>query len=338
MTEQRANISRVLAATIRPQNRRVAVRRLSAVVGTLVAVWAIVIVGLGYLGRAGDTCASCHTMLPYEAAGADSDHGTLACDDCHRALPGAIPIADGARMQRWVFGEVSGATPAATSFDDQVCRSCHAESLAGATVGNGIRVSHAEFLDRPCLDCHGGTAHSVEQRVYSAPMMDECVECHPPNPAEPSTCDYCHVPGADVTRYANSAYAVTHGPGWETNHALGDMGSCVSCHAPSRCADCHGIPLPHGGNWARTHGASVLSASDEGCVTCHEVEWCTDCHAGIEMPHATGFLRVHYKVAQETDGATCKQCHTSQMCDDCHALSEHPRAEGVVGHEGVLGR
>lgn len=120
---------------------------------------------------------------------------------------------------------------------------------------------------------------------------------------------------------------------------MGDLGTCVTCHEPQRCASCHGVSLPHPMRWDRSHGDKLDAEGRRACETCHESQWCEDCHGGVSMPHEDAYIMMHQFDA-ESRPAVCSRCHVSESCDDCHRLAGHPDVEGVAGHdiEAVGGR
>lgn len=112
---------------------------------------------------------------------------------------------------------------------------------------------------------------------------------------------------------------------------------CASCHdgvghggapLPGRavCDECHGVDMPHPGDYRVTHGADVTSTgSDQVCRTCHNVYLhCQTCH-GLQMPHPTEWKAKHGDIAYP-QMQTCATCHEEDYCLTCHpVVMPHPR-------------
>ncbi len=123
------------------------------------------------------------------------------------------------------------------------CTGCHA-----LHDGSNLRVENSE-----CLECHGGSAHTIAVGTYDASST-----------ISTATCGACH--DEQYLKLGNSMH--------------GNMGTCVGCHSShgkiNPCLDCH---------YSNHMGAHSLL--DE-CLACHNVgggihKACTDCH--IQDPH-----------------------------------------------------
>lgn len=313
--------------------RAVLVRRIAAAVLLLAIGWVVLSAASGYAYRT-VACRSCHWMREYAKQAVKSPHTGVECIRCH-SYPGAGGIvADGVSMQRMVLGVVTGARPLTASPDDAACISCH-EGIATQTVtGASVRVRHSDFIEAPCLQCHGGTGHMVEGRVYAAPEMESCVGCHQVAADHLTGCSVCHTPDSErASEYAKTSWRTTHGPGWKKTHGSGDLATCVSCHRPEVCSDCHGVVVPHGEEWPTEHGRNLSSTTRAQCEVCHDPQWCDECH-GIEMPHAKTFLKVHGTRSKQMGESACTTCHPKAACDECHFKSEHPDVKGVTTPHG----
>lgn len=111
---------------------------------------------------------------------------------------------------------------------------------------------------------------------------------------------------------------------------------CSSCHAgvghggapiPERavCDECHGIEMPHPGNYQVSHGEDVTSTgSDQVCRACHNVYLhCQTCH-GLQMPHPAEWKAKHGDIAYP-QMQTCATCHLDTFCLTCHPVAmPHP--------------
>ncbi len=293
----------------------------------LLALW----IGGGILVHQGVGCTACHSMRPYSEALTLGGHSDQGCADCHvESSLLAIP-ADGLRMMGWIGGTMLGRDPGPTHDDDGACRECHAAELDGVVASRGVSVRHSDFIAQPCDTCHAGTGHRVEYRYYRLLEMDDCLVCHKAAATDTDSCGLCHT--GDAERVAgDTSWRSTHGEGWESTHGMGEISTCISCHVPAYCVQCHGTRIPHPTDWPASHGASAIAAAGSGCATCHDPAWCADCH-GLEMPHAATFLPVHGLEARELGDAACNRCHPAVTCDVCHYASSHPDVPGVTtGH------
>ncbi len=288
-------------------------------IGLGIVVAAVLFAGIGVHADIG--CGQCHSA--YVSAASASSHADVACSRCHAGGGVGSLVTDGLRAMGWVGGSWTATVPP-TAVDDSSCRDCHEADLEEVTESRGIAMRHSDVIDYECTECHAGSAHRIEGRWYRAVAMEDCMTCHRTSPKNPATCDKCHVPDAPAERLeGDTAWRATHGPGWESTHGMGDLDSCISCHPPGYCIDCHDIRVPHNPDWLSVHGAQVLVTGRESCEVCHDPGWCTDCHQ-VEMPHQNGFLRIHGPTADDVGAETCYRCHPKNSCDICHYESSHP--------------
>jgi hypothetical protein len=308
----------------------VGMRRLLWAVGITMALIVALLFAAGSAVRADTACDSCHTMQPYVEAAPESAHSSLPCSSCHASTGTGGMLVDGLRAAGWVSsGEVQP-----VAYDDAPCLECHSNVLEETIEAGGIRVRHSDFADMPCTRCHGGTGHEVEGRFYRITEMDDCMQCHRSSTANLETCSVCHVPDADAERReGNTTWRVTHGPGWQQTHGMGDLRTCTACHDPAYCIECHGVRVPHPSDWLVGHGDPLEGVEDERCATCHDSQWCVDCHQ-VDMPHPAGFLPAHGPEADEVGSERCYRCHDRRNCDECHIRSSHPSLPDVdIGHD-----
>lgn len=304
---------------------------------TVVLVGSVVLLAAslagGFAVRSDVGCTVCHSMRPYAMALAEASHATLGCAECHASVGTTGLLADGFRFASWV----TGSEPHLAYVDPDVCLGCHADVREGIVEAAGIAVRHADFLGEPCSSCHGGVGHRVENRWYRVLEMDDCMGCHRSSGQDPDQCAICHVPDAtrEDRREGPTAWRATHGPGWQSTHGMGDLDTCVSCHAPGFCTDCHGVRVPHPTDWLASHGPDTNLSGQTACATCHDPEWCTGCH-GLEMPHASEFIKVHGPIARDSGEDVCGRCHDLRSCEVCHYESSHPNFPGIgMTHEAT---
>ncbi|HJH29513.1 MAG TPA: hypothetical protein C5S51_07465 [Methanosarcinaceae archaeon] len=128
------------------------------------------------------------------------------------------------------------------------CTGCHASHD-----GSNIKVENSE-----CLECHGGSAHTIAVGTYDASsiiQMDACGACHE----------------EQYKKLVNSMH--------------GNMDTCVGCHPQhgdiNPCLECHYS------NHMGAH-ASLMDDTASRCMVCHNSgggihKACIDCH--IKDPH-----------------------------------------------------
>lgn len=308
------------------------------VVATLMLFGMALVLAAGFAVNADVGCSACHTMRQHVAAEDHSSHGTLGCSSCHATPAPLGVVVDGLRAERWAVSELIGRPVIAGGVSDASCRGCHEPTLAMTVVAMGIRVRHADFVERSCTECHAGTGHRVERGWYPGVQMADCTGCHATYAANVDHCSFCHVEKAPTPRPEwGSAWRAAHGAGWERTHGMGDVSSCRDCHGPVYCARCHGTAIPHPVGWQRTHGASASDSQVRAaCATCHEPSWCGECH-GVQMPHPAGFLPVHGPAAIESGETICQRCHPVSECERCHLASSHPNVPGAAFGGAVHG-
>ena len=128
------------------------------------------------------------------------------------------------------------------------CTGCHANHD-----GSNVKVENSE-----CLECHGGSAHTITVGTYDANSI-----------ISTATCGACHE--EQYQKLGNSMH--------------GNMGTCVGCHSShgqiNPCLDCH---------YSNHMGAhdSLMYGTSSKCLVCHNVgggvhKICIDCH--IQDPH-----------------------------------------------------
>lgn len=325
--------------TLRTTLRVITIRRLLTAACALIVIWVAATYVTGALMVSDGLCAeSCHSMRAFDAASESTVHAALACVDCHAASGVLGPLADGLALQRRLIVTTRRFESATLPSSDASCRRCHPAVAAATVVSQGIAVRHEDFAAESCMTCHGGIGHPIPGRAYEVAEMADCMTCHSSSARETQACDLCHIPDSDREKLRHSTtWRVTHGPSWQKTHGMGDMRTCVSCHAPAYCARCHGVALPHPETWPREHGDTLADGSSKACEACHDRAWCNECH-GIEMPHASGFLPVHGATADEQPQGTCRRCHLQEACDECHYRSAHPDIPGAAHfHEGEDG-
>ncbi|MDH4140902.1 MAG: hypothetical protein OEV43_10085, partial [Coriobacteriia bacterium] len=200
---------------------------------------------------------------------------------------------------------------------------------------NGLRIRH-ETCDTPtgeCAACHSAAIHGAASRWARQPVMEDCIVCHRALKVS-AECDTCHRGRAEEERLVKGPWQVTHGVRWQETHGMGTLEYCSACHPDDYCVSCHGIPMPHGVEFGRTHGILSVEPGVE-CTQCHPSrEFCDECHVH-EMPHPAGFLPEHSSIAVNRLDPTCLACHPKDSCYVCHEKHTHPgNTAGTLGKGG----
>jgi cytochrome b subunit of formate dehydrogenase len=256
------------------------------------------------LPKQAEDCAMCHTgdddsAPALKVAGYEnSAHADIECGYCHQGAeslphPNDLPPVD--------------------------CGMCHADAVAGirsSPHGKMILEKAKGSLVDGCLQCHGGTPHSVrriadeESPVCRDRQVDLCGSCHDKPDATPARLER----RKPVESYKKTVHGLATCNGKNGKAAL--------------CADCHGNHDIRPG----TDSASKVSRARiaETCGRCHEKEataysrsvhgrgraegvkespTCTDCHGEHDMVSVASAAS---KVSSATVSATCSGCHASE--------------------------
>jgi hypothetical protein len=296
---------------------------------------ATVVVALAFTALATPLCTVCHSSPTFAEKTGASAHASVECVRCHAGedVGARISFASSQLFSMTLrlgpgMGRSGAAVPNAT------CLSCHNGVMSGSTVSKGLMVYHGTCSSGAlCTDCHSGTAHGTDVGWLRTYTMTACIRCHS---AEQITraCDACHViagEAGDETSSSVEPTATVHEPAWSTTHGMGDWDTCAACHSPEYCGSCHGVDLPHPGDFASRHSATVEVAPGS-CAKCHTDPFCADCHR-MPMPHEKGFTPKHPEIVQASGESVCLGCHLQADCTTCHEGHVHPG--GAVAPGGV---
>ena len=258
-------------------------------------------------------CLSCHVTSDHVATRVDEDpHEGTGCVRCHErggvlaSLTTAVP-----RRVEHIVSSMLAEVPAGSYgyVGSAACESCHARGIAETTTNDvkAVKVSHEEPLQAgaQCLDCH--TMFDGVIGVATT-KMKPCLRCHDGVQA-PSECEYCHTGDIALAVSGRSE------PSTATAQALVADPQCGGCHSQESCDACHGVRLPHTGEFmAYAHAREgVEDIWYNGGATCGKCHYdgnnpCTDCHTGRFPSHGTSFRVGHGASGAENTG-----------CDTCHA-------------------
>jgi hypothetical protein len=268
-------------------------------------------------------CTWCHSSASFAQQTAATAHAPIACPRCHGGGGVASRIVFASEQ---VFSMTlrlgSGLGRAGAAVSNGTCLSCHDSVMDSPATSNGLAIRHSSCSSGAlCSDCHSGTAHESAVRWRRAYSMNACIGCHTAEQAS-RDCETCHVGEAQEASASPAAAEPVHESNWRTTHGMSDWDTCPACHSPSYCASCHGVALPHAGDFATRHSQTV-SAAPGSCAKCHTEAFCLDCH-GTPMPHETGFTPKHPAIVKASGEAGCLRCHLKTDCTNCHVTHVHP--------------
>lgn len=305
-----------------------------------------------------EPCLSCH------AHEAESHLANAACADCHvplaetrldRGRIAALPVPESHERDDFLL-RAHGRSAETTIGSCTVCHtresctSCHVDAAGVEAIGALARAPTS--LELPDYEARYPVPPSHRREGFLEGHgrrleVSECSACH-----TRESCTSCHVEPAPepiarlVSREAATAPGVepersappSHdGPYFRVDHgalASASPGSCTTCHAESRCVDCHEAPREasfHPPNFVLRHSTAAYGRQLE-CSSCHDVEaFCQSCHlqrgTGAAGRLGPGFhdgqrlwLLRHGQPARQSL-ESCVSCHTQSDCLQCHSTT-----------------
>lgn len=183
------------------------------------------------------------------------------------------------------------------------CRECH--------LGSGVQPNHA-----------GGW--NAGHRLLATKTDANCSECH-----DQPFCAECHFGGGvDAGLHVSTTRGPDYKPrshrsAWGEIHPIGAFDapdSCVRCHDPKYCADCHGRFAPEDLQFSsHRRGWSDLSAVAGGPAhATFPPDSCPTCHPNSVLPKKQ-WTGQHAQEARR-NLPTCQACHPDgDVCLKCHS-------------------
>jgi len=132
--------------------------------------------------------------------------------------------------------------------------------------------------------------------------------------------------GAEVVAVSNEGTAAAEAHGYEGEElpSVKSVNQCFTCHTDKFCTDCHGVIMPHPGDFKKQHG-KIGKKNPEPCVQCHGSTdvFCDKCHHGksINYPYQDKLdwrTVQHPQAVAKTGAAACFPCHSPTYCASCH--------------------
>jgi hypothetical protein len=283
-------------------------------------------------------CGSCHEMAPKVATWRSGAHNKVGCPACHEtqrpwylmpvtlAHRAAALQRDYAAHGSYTATDIPSSSRNTTStIPDSACLRCHDLSRS-VTMRFGTLIDHPEHAKRngSCVSCHKATAHPVPDAERPMVLMAQCFTCHgrEAGAKAPGTCKTCHPPTFNMRPESHRP------PSWKTQHgkaALADRQPCEMCHEPQFCRDCHGLEMPHPGDWAKgkTGHAVVGRRNRQVCTQCHteQPDFCSMCHHKSYGPSENRpWIDQHPTMVKKRGAAFCMDCHGAVFCFNCHTV------------------
>ncbi len=297
------------SAALRTSGRRARGARGAA---WIVVAGIVVALASAYVGTAQTSyCLSCHAdVRPDTYSGA---HGDAACVRCHEDA-WALPSNALRRVLDIAAHYGLGSSAYSANVPSRRCVACHKGIDSNVTRNNetGVMMSHAEPLEAgyACADCHRSDKHAD----MAAPVgMSVCLACHDAETAS-AECSTCHA--KDTSAASGLAADRIYGTATITRT------DCEGCHSMESCDACHGIRMPHSGEFLRTHPRySGFDLKEQCFERCHTQGDCGKCH-GLWSNHPPSFKEEHKRLSPDSACNTCHSQHEGPMCDLCHDFNQ----------------
>jgi predicted CXXCH cytochrome family protein len=300
---------------------RLTLLRLSAVLGALLVLLALMTGGAAEYTSRSQFCSSCHIMEPYYVSWQESSHHNVSCIKCHFP-PGAVEKVRGKLMglvQLLKYVTQSAGPRPAAAVSDASCLRCHdTRLLAGRVSFHGVPFDHRPHLTQKrrgkqlrCTSCHSQIVQGVHMTVT------------------PSTCFLCH---------------------FKDNGLNEGLGTCTRCHAiPERSFDLgggvkfnHELVYERGIDCANCHRDVIRGNGDvplERCTVCHnrpaDLERIND-HVFIHEKHVTengiDCLNCHLEIEHSLDKRRVE--HAAANCQACHGNQHWEQVQLLQGEGG----
>ncbi len=246
---------------------------------------------------AGEECIACHgdkesSDLPLHQIHLTSELlPGLECPDCHRSI--SLEERTNEYSVRLVdvgfckdchseFPGLESGSPMTPEDFDVDCTTCHTGKTAFKHSEHYL--SHV-IAPRECQGCHGGRVLPWSE----AHEQSDWLENHGQDALEvgEETCFQCHEFGLQFCDECHSERPPSHEDeeAWLRDHkerAKDDTRTCVTCHEPEDCKECH---VNHEPNWFDNHPDAVKSEGSDSCWGCHSRSFCSYCH--IEPPEVS---------------------------------------------------
>jgi hypothetical protein len=248
---------------------------------------------------------ACHGDI--DASTVVESHQSVECVVCHDSGGRDTAITTMLFRAAHPFIGASDDREATVSSDNSL--ECHDDVSEGVieNTDRAVRVSHEEILAAGilCTECH-----DAGHEVRSPERMAICVRCHDGVNAS-AACETCHL--------ADPATTVAARRPINREVLLPPIEDCGGCHAQDTCDDCHGIRMPHTGEFISGDHAmqAAFDRKETLCYRCHLPEDCGQCH-GDWASHGDNFKQEHKSLVRGSNCNSCHHDHSGSFCARCH--------------------
>jgi hypothetical protein len=321
---------------------------------------AFMVVTLGATSTRWFCASACHkaqddTITAYNR----SSHSNVSCLACHEPV-NANPV-DFMLKKAAALGELyltvtnnfelplNGDDSYAKEMPSSQCLQCHSKNRV-VTPSPGIIIDHDVHAKNGvrCPECHNRVAHrenfdltltkdgKKNRRHQDWMKMEACFRCHGfgPDARAPGECSNCHP--SDFKQIPATHRVVDWFPTGHAQAKLDDPGLCKICHFEKEyCTLCHGMDMPHSGEFKSKGHPAVVKKQYDKCVFCHQPDkthFCDHCHHGTALSNAgktvtykpdVKWIDQHGPAVQIVGVGKClEKCHQSSFCSDCHAANK----------------
>lgn len=244
----------------------------------------------------------------------DSEHGDIACTDCHG---GDAAVSDKAAAHEGFEPYPSIGRP------EEACGECHEEIVAG--VKDSL---HATLSTFPTI-LKTRSDMSKWGEIDKA-RAGHCAGCH-------TSCGGCHV---RRPKFAKKGFVDGH----MFNRRSDPFNQCTACHGSRVGNEYYGL---------RGQGDVHVTGYDMDCASCHQAEEmhaaapeglpgryhlpempaCTDCHEGLEYgsvrDHAIHIGKTQCQVCHSQTYVNCYSCHTGMDAQGIRYFQNEREVEGM---------
>ena len=287
------------------------------------------------------TCLGCHAEKIDGKHLAQSAHGALNCQDCHRGV-NQFPH------------------PAAAIAKKPSCATCHAQQATALAGSIHNHTDPKRGAPPNCQTCHGGNPHAIGKMLSLAPRVKD------------ASCRGCHREMADALSSSVHGHGVNaKGPGClschgDNPHAIRAPKKVMGAQGDAACRRCHSDASTTLMQSVHGHDSKQVPGKSPGCLSCHGANphaISTPAHAD-EQQSAALCANCHQQIAAkltasahgQTGGKsgerlTCFSCHGSSvhatrmpakldtteksaMCESCHADVARSLAGSAHAHPG----
>ena len=254
-----------------------------------------IVIGLkynNYIRKDPEYCNNCHLMREAFSDWENSDHKSIACQQCHKL---GVVEQDMLLVKHIIYGKTKMTQKHGKELPWQSCSGCHWEQKTQGKEAPEKSYGHFRHDFLECFDCHPFVGHNF--------------------PFDPAACGKCHkdknVHGVGMEGLScRDCHIFSMREGTEKQRVIPTRDRCMKCHAESmkddfpawaamgrlECFECH---KPH----------TKIKPDDTVCAGCHRNE-----------------LKDRGHVLHRQPCANCHKAHSwrvmnaKKICSSCHSF------------------